>query len=125
MADIFFTNGRLYHVRREDGEKEAYFTIAISYKNIFGPVDEQNEFEAKVQEYEQTEIGFSFDSMIKLTKQNNKYIDIAASSSCILPKPSCKSKSSKHIQNTEGKYCFLWCISAHLHKVDTHREPGS
>ena len=69
MADILFTNGRHYHVRREDGEKEAYFTIAISYKKIFGPVDEQNEFEAKIQDYEQTEFGFSFDSMIRLTEK--------------------------------------------------------
>ena len=31
-------------------------------------------------------------------------------------------KSIVNMQNTEDKNHFLWCISADLHEIDTHRE---
>ena len=54
-------------VRGED-EEEASFTIENSYRNLFEPNQEQNEFDADIQEYEQGESVFSFDGIINFKK---------------------------------------------------------
>ena len=55
-----------------------------SYRNFYGPIDDQNDFDAKIQEERQKEIGFSFDSK-NLTTKNFTQLVIGASSYCILP----------------------------------------
>ena len=72
-------------------------------------------------EFEQVESGYTFDSIKKLTVKMFKYHDIRASSYCKLPKSFCYSKSIVNIQNNDN-YCFLWSILAHKYKVDNHRE---
>ena len=72
-------------------------------------------------ESEQGESGYIFDSINKLTVKMFKYHDIRASSYCKLPKLFCNSKSIVNIQNKDN-YCFLWSILAHKYKVDNHRE---
>ena len=72
-------------------------------------------------EFEQGESGYIFDSIKKLTVKMFKYHDIRASSYCKLPKSFCNSKSIVNIQNKDN-YCFLWSILAHKYKVDNHRE---
>ena len=52
--------------RRQDGEEKAYFTILNSYRNLFGPIEE-NESNGEIQECEQGERSFSFDSILKIT----------------------------------------------------------
>ena len=62
-----------------------------------------------------------FDSIKKLTVKMFKYHVIRASSYCKLPESFRNSKSIVNIQNNDN-YCFLWSISAHIYKVDNHRE---
>ena len=72
-------------------------------------------------EFEQGESGYIFDSIKKLTVKRFKYHDKRASSYCKLPKSFCNSKSMVNIKNKDN-YCFLWSILAHKNKIDNHRE---
>ena len=75
----------------------------------------------QIDEFEQGESGYIFDSIKKLTVKMFNYHDIRASSYCKLPKSFYNSKSIVNIQNIDN-YCFLWSILAHKYKVDNHRE---
>ena len=55
-------------VRGEAREESANFAKENRYKSLYGPGDEQNKFDAKIQEYEERVTGFSFEKMIKLKK---------------------------------------------------------
>ena len=98
-----------------------YFTITNVFKNQYEELDESNELNHQIDEFEQGEIGYIFDSIKKLAVKMFKYHDIRASSYCKLPKSFCNSKSIVNIQNNDN-YCFLWSILAHKYKVDNHRE---
>ena len=87
-------------VRGEDRE-EAYIKIRNSYRNLFGPIREQNVFDDKLQEYEQRESGCSFDSILKLTIKYFWHHDRGASSYSTLREAYCYSKFIVNIQNTE------------------------
>ena len=101
-----------------------YFTLTNKFKNQHEEVNESNELNHQIDEFEQVESGYIFDSIKKLTVKMFKYHDIRASSYCKLPKSFCNSKSIVNIQNND-KYCFLSSILAHKYKVDNHRERGS
>ena len=62
------------------------------------------------------------ESTIKLTIKILRYLDMGASTYCILLKPYRDSQSIIKIQQTDGNYCFSLLILAILDKVDTHRE---
>ena len=98
-----------------------YFTITNNFKNQYEELNEANELSHKIDEFEEGESGYIFDSIKKLTVKMFKYHDIRASSYCKLPKPFCDSKSIVNIQNNDN-YCFMWSILAHKYKVDNHRE---
>ena len=98
-----------------------YFTITNEFKNQYEEVNEANELSHQINEFEEGESGYIFDSLKKLTVKMFKYHDIRASSYCKLPKPFCNSKSIVNTQNNDN-YCFLWSILAHKCKVDNHRE---
>ena len=98
-----------------------YFTITNNFKNQYEELDEANELGHQLDDFEQGEIGYIFDSIKKLTVKMFKYHDIRASSYCKLPKSFCNSKSIVNKQNKDN-YCFLWSILAHKYKVDSHRE---
>ena len=72
-------------------------------------------------ELEQGESGYNFDSIKKLTVKMFKYRDIRGSSYCKLPESFCNSSSIVNIQN-DNNYCFLWSILAQKSKVDNHLE---
>ena len=98
-----------------------YFTITNNFKNQYEELNEANELNHQIDEFEQGESGYIFDSIKKLTVKMFKYHDIRASSYCKLPNPFCNSKSIINIQNNDN-YCFLWSILAHKYRVDNHRE---
>ena len=98
-----------------------YFTITNNFKNQYEELNESNELNHQIDEFEQGESGYIFDSIKKLTVKMFKYHDIRASSYCKLPKSFSNSKSIVNIQNNDN-YCFLWSILAHKYKVDNHRE---
>ena len=98
-----------------------YFTITNKFKNQYEKLNEANELDHQIDEFEQGESGYIFDSIKTLTLKMFKYHDIRASSYCKLPKSFCNSKSIVNIQNKDN-YCFLWSILAHKYKVDNHRE---
>ena len=98
-----------------------YFTITNNFKNQYEELNEANELSHKIDEFEEGESGYIFDSIKKLTVKMFKYYDIRASSYFKLPKPFCNSKSIVNIQNNDN-YCFLWSILAHKYNVDNHRE---
>ena len=101
-----------------------YFTITNNFKNQYEELNEANELSHKIDEFEEGESGYIFDSIKKLTVKMFKYHDIRASSYCKLPKPFCDSKSIVNIQNKDN-YCFLWSTLAHKYNVDNHREKVS
>ena len=98
-----------------------FFTITKNFKNQYEEIREADELGHSLDEFEQGESGYIFDSIKKLTVKMFKYHDIRASSYCKLPKSFCNSKSIVNIQNNDN-YCFLWSILAHKYKVDNHRE---
>ena len=98
-----------------------YFTLPKKFKNQYEEINEANELSHQMDEFEQGESGYIFDSIKKLTNKMFKYHDLRASSYCKLPKSFCNSKSIVNIQNNDN-YCFLWSILAHKYKVDDHRE---
>ena len=98
-----------------------YFTTTNNFKNQYEKLKEANALGHQLNEFEQGESGFIFDSIKKLTVKMFKYHDIRASSYCKLPKSFCNSKSIVNIQNNDN-YCFLWSILAHKYKVGNHRE---
>ena len=98
-----------------------YFTITNMLKNQYEEINEANELNHQIDEFEQGESGYIFDSIKKFTVKMFKYHDIRASSYCKLPKSFSNSKSIVNIQNNHN-YCFLWSILAHKYKVDNHRE---
>ena len=98
-----------------------YFTITNKFKNQYEEIREADELGHSLDEFEQGESGYIFDSIKKLTVKMFKYHDIRASSYCKLPKSFCNSKSIVNIKNNDN-YCFLWSILAHKYKVDNHRE---
>ena len=98
-----------------------HFTITNIFKNQYEEVNESIELSDQLDEFEQGESGYIFDSIQKLTVKMFKYHDIRASSYCKLPKSFCNSKSIVNIQNNDN-YCFLWSVLAHKYKVDNHRE---
>ena len=97
------------------------FTITNNFKNQYEELNESNELSDQIDEFEQGESGYIFDSIKKLTIKMFEYHDIRASSYCKLPKPFCNSKSIVKIQNNDN-YCFIWSVLAHKYKVDNHRE---
>ena len=98
-----------------------YFTLTNKFKNHYEEVNEANELNHQIDEFEQGEGGYIFDSIKKLTVKMFRYHDIRAPSYCKLPKLYCNSSSRVNIQNDDN-YCFLWSILAHKYKVDNHRE---
>ena len=84
-------------------------------------MNEAKELGIKIEEFEEGESGHTFDSIAKLTMKMYRCHDRRASSYCKMPKPFCNSKSIVNIE-TNDNYCSLWCILAHLHEIDTHRE---
>ena len=98
-----------------------YFTITNMCKTQYEEINEANELNHQIDEFEQGESGYIFDSMKTITVKMFKYHDKRASSYCKLPKSFCYSKSKVNIQNKDN-YCFLWSILAHKYKVDNHRE---
>ena len=98
-----------------------YFTITNNSKKQYEELNESNELNHQIDEFEQGESGYIFDSIKKLTVKMFKYHDIRASSYCKIPKSFSNSKSIVNIQNNDN-YCFLWSILAHKYKVDNHRE---
>ena len=97
------------------------FTLKNKFKNQHEEVNEDNELSHQIDEFEQGESGYIFDSIKKLTVKMFKYHDIRASSCCKFSKSFCNSKSIVEIQNNDN-YCFLWSILAHKYKVDNHQE---
>ena len=98
-----------------------YFTLTIKFKSQYEELNEANELGHQLEEFQQGESGYIFDSIKKLTVKMFKYFDMRASSYCKLPKLFCNSKSIVNIQNKDN-YRFLWSILAHKYKVDNHRE---
>ena len=101
--------------------KTNYFTLTNKFKNQHEEVDEANELNHQLDEFEQGESGYIFDSIKKLTVKMFRYHDKRASSYCKLTKSFCISTSIINTQNDDN-YCFLWSILAHKYKVDNHRE---
>ena len=66
-----------------------YFTITNKFKNQYEEIREADELGHSLDEFEQGESGYIFDSIKKLTVKMFKYHDIRASSYCKLPKPFC------------------------------------
>ena len=98
-----------------------YFTLTNRFKNQQEEVNEANELSDQIDEFEQGESGYIFDSIKKLTVKMFRYHDIRACSYCRLPKSFCSSTSIVNIQN-DDKYCFLWSLLAHKNKIEYHRE---
>ena len=98
-----------------------YFTLTNKFKNQHEEVNEANELSDQIDDFEQAESGYIFDSIKKLAVKMFKYHDIRAYSYCKLPKSFCNSTSIVNIQNDDN-YCFLWSVLAHKYKVDSHRE---
>ena len=86
-----------------------YFTLTNKFKNQHEEVNEANEINHQLDEFEQGESGYIIDSIKKLTVKMFKYHDIGASSNCKIPKSLCNSTSIVNIQNDDN-YCFLWSI---------------
>ena len=108
-------------VWEENGQKlvlENYSDI----KELYVAIDEQKESDISILQYEQADIGFSFQSLKNLTIQFFIYHDIGAPIQGILPEPKSNSKYVVHKQNTEDNVCFLWCSLLYLHEVNVHRE---
>ena len=97
------------------------FTITNKFKNQYEELREADELSHQLDEVEQGESGYIFDSKKNLTVKMFNYHDIRAFSYCKLPKPFCNSKSIVNIQNNDN-YCFLWSILALKNEVDNHRE---
>ena len=98
-----------------------FFTVTKNFENQYEELNEANELSHQLDEFEQGESGYIFDSIKKLTVKMFKNHDIRASSYCKLSKPFCNSKSIVNIQNKDN-YCLLGSILAHKHKVDNHCE---
>ena len=92
-----------------------------SFRNLNQTIDEQNEVNVKIRQAERKRKGSRFDS-VKKQQKKFKYLDIGASSYCIILKPFCEWESFANKQNAEDKYCFLWFNSVDEHKIDSHRE---
>ena len=96
--------------RGEDAIKEAYFTQETNCRNLFQPNQEQNECNSEIQAYEQGGSGLRIHSIKKVTIKIFRSHSIGAFRYCNFPKPYCTSKIIVIMQNTENKYCFLFCL---------------
>ena len=83
-----------------------YFTSLNKIKNQHEEVNVANELNHQIDEFEQVESGYIFDSIKKLKAKMFRYHDKRASSYCKLPKSFCSSTSIVNIQNGDN-YCFL------------------
>ena len=81
------------------------FILANNFKKQLQELKKANEFGNQIDEFEQEESGYTFDSITKLTEKILRYHDKRASSFCKLPKPFCNSKSIVNIQN-DVNYSF-------------------
>ena len=78
-----------------------YFTLTNKFKNQHEELNEANELSDQIDEFEQRESGYIFDSIKKLTVKMFRYHDMRASSYCKLPKSFCNSTSIVNIQNDD------------------------
>ena len=78
-------------------------------KNQYKELNEANELSDQIDDFEQGESGYIFDSLKELTVKMFRYHDKRASRHCNLPKSICGSKSKVNIQN-DDYYCLLWSI---------------
>ena len=90
-------------VRREDGEEKAFFTMTKSCRSLSELFEKQSQLDRRIQEYEQEESGFSFDSIIGLAMKIFRNHAIGVSIHCILTEPNCKSKFVLNSQITDDK----------------------
>ena len=86
-----------------------YFTLINGFKNQYEELNEVSELGHQINEFEEGESGYIFDSIKKLKIKMFKYHDIRASSYCKLPESFCNSKSVVNIQNNDN-YCVPWKI---------------
>ena len=86
---------------------------------IHEEANETDELSNETNEFEQSQSGYTSDSITKLPKKFI-YHEIGASSSCKLTNPFYNSKSTVKTQK-DANYCVLWCLLAHNTKVDMHR----
>ena len=84
-----------------------YFTLTNMFRNQHEEVNESNELNHEIDEFEQGESGYIFDGIKKSTVKMFRYHDIGASRYCKLPKSFCNSSSVINIENDEN-CCFLW-----------------
>ena len=82
-------------------------------------MNKSNELSNHIDEVEEGECGYSFDSKTKKIKVF-RYHDTRANSYWNLPESLCSSKSILNIQSGDN-FSFLWCVLAQLHEVDIHR----
>ena len=101
-----------------------YFTLTKKFKNQHEEVNEANEIHHQIDEFEQEESGYIFDSSRKLTVKKFRYHDKRTYSYFISAKSFCSSTSLVNMKNDDN-YCFLWYFLAHKHKVDHNREKKS
>ena len=97
------------------------FTLTIRFKKQCNEMKEANELSHQIDEIEQGESGYIFDSIKKLVVETYRYHDIRVSSHCKVPEPFWSSKSIVNRQNHDNYY-FVWSILAHKNKVHNHRE---
>ena len=93
-----------------------------SYRNVYDPNIEKGNFDGKIHDYEQSESGCSFDSLMKRTIKVFSYHDNGVFGFCLLLKPYCDSKSLGKRKDTKDNVCFLWCFVAPVLKVGTHHK---
>ena len=91
------------------------FTLKNRFKNQHERLNEANELSHQIDEFEQGESGYIFDSIKKLTVKMSRYHDIRASRYFNLPKSFRSSTSIINIQNDDN-YCFLCSILAQKKK---------
>ena len=63
-----------------------YFTLTNRIKNQYEGMNETNELSHQIDDFEQGETGYRFDTMKKSAVKMFRYQDIRTSSYCILPK---------------------------------------
>ena len=51
-------------------DRHSFFKRSTKYKNLYSSIDETNNKDLKIHEYEQGESGFTFDSGIRVTVKN-------------------------------------------------------
>ena len=89
-----------------------YFTLTNNFKIQHEEVNEANEINHQIDEFEQGESGYISDSIKKLTVKMFEYHDIRAFSYCKLPKSFCSSTSIVNIQNDDNYRLFMVYFSS-------------